>query len=252
MRCASGFFGQALQQGIDAVARGRQTGLELIALVRQIVHLSAEQCVRALQLFVAKQQALDAVGDDVTYERKIREMIVAARAERVMTKPEILGLYLNGIYLGRGAWGIEMAAQSYFGKPAKDLTLAEGAFLAGAGDEGPDFACGGERGVAEGDAVRWRFARDDGAIDVRAFDRGNFFAGKKRGDVAVFPHAEKNPVEHGRAGGGARGDGDLSLPAEGQPGRENRLAVLPRPPARHVRRPRQAVSAPTPLPAPAE
>ncbi len=65
------------------------------------------------------------VGDDVTYERKIREMIVAARLEKLLTKPQILGLYLNGIYLGRGAYGIEMAAQSYFGKPVSDLTLPE-------------------------------------------------------------------------------------------------------------------------------
>ncbi len=71
------------------------------------------------------------VGDDVTYERKIREMIVASRLERTLTKPEILEIYLNSIYLGRASWGIEMAARSYFGKPAKDLTLAEGALLAG-------------------------------------------------------------------------------------------------------------------------
>ncbi|MDG9415036.1 transglycosylase domain-containing protein, partial [Streptococcus pneumoniae] len=61
------------------------------------------------------------VGDDVTYERKIREMIVAARLERILTKPQILGLYLNGIYLGRGAYGIEMAARSvqHIQKPFK-------------------------------------------------------------------------------------------------------------------------------------
>ncbi len=78
------------------------------------------------------------VGDDVTYERKIREMIVAARLEKLLTKPQILGLYLNGIYLGRGAYGIEMAAQSYFGKPVGQLTLPEAALLAGM-PKGPNF-----------------------------------------------------------------------------------------------------------------
>ncbi|MFE1601696.1 penicillin-binding protein 1A [Methylobacterium sp. ID0610] len=78
------------------------------------------------------------VGDDVTYERKIREMIVAARAEQAMTKPEILGLYLNGIYLGRGAYGIEMAARSYFGKSVKDLRVPEAALLAGM-PKGPNY-----------------------------------------------------------------------------------------------------------------
>ncbi|WP_449410806.1 penicillin-binding protein 1A [Methylobacterium komagatae] len=78
------------------------------------------------------------VGDDVTYERKIREMIVAARLEKLLPKPQILGLYLNGIYLGRGAYGIEMAAQSYFGKPVGALTLPEAALLAGM-PKGPNF-----------------------------------------------------------------------------------------------------------------
>ena len=71
------------------------------------------------------------VGDDVTYERKIREMIVASRLEKTLGKNEIIELYLNSAYLGRGSWGIEMAARSYFGKSAKDLTLPEGAMLAG-------------------------------------------------------------------------------------------------------------------------
>jgi len=71
------------------------------------------------------------VGDDVTYERKIREMIVASRLESTLSKNEILELYLNSAYLGRGSWGIEMAARSYFGESAKDLTLPEGAMLAG-------------------------------------------------------------------------------------------------------------------------
>ena len=78
------------------------------------------------------------VGEDLTYERKIREMIVATRLERTLGKDEILELYLNFVFLGRGAWGIEMAAQSYFGKPANELTLEEGALLAGL-TKGPNY-----------------------------------------------------------------------------------------------------------------
>ena len=78
------------------------------------------------------------VGDDVTYERKIREMIVASRVESTLSKPEILELYINSAYLGRGSWGVEMAARSYFGKSAKNLTLAEGAMVAGL-LKGPSF-----------------------------------------------------------------------------------------------------------------
>ena len=67
------------------------------------------------------------VGEDLTYERKMREMIVASRVEHALCKGEILELYLNSTYLGRGSWGIEMASRSYFGKSANALTLAEGA-----------------------------------------------------------------------------------------------------------------------------
>ncbi|RAI43481.1 transglycosylase domain-containing protein [Rhodoplanes roseus] len=78
------------------------------------------------------------VGDDLTYERKIREVIVASRVEQTLSKDEILELYLNSIFLGRGSWGIELAARSWFGKPASELTLAEGAQLAGL-TKGPSY-----------------------------------------------------------------------------------------------------------------
>ena len=78
------------------------------------------------------------VGDDVTYERKIREVIETARVERTLSKQEILGLYLNSIYFGRNAWGVEMAARSYFGKSIKDVSLGEAALLA-ALVKGPNY-----------------------------------------------------------------------------------------------------------------
>jgi penicillin-binding protein 1A len=78
------------------------------------------------------------VGDDISYERKMREIILASRLEHTLTKQEILELYLNSIYLGRGAWGVEIAARNYFGKPASALTLDEGALLAGL-PKGPTF-----------------------------------------------------------------------------------------------------------------
>jgi membrane carboxypeptidase/penicillin-binding protein len=78
------------------------------------------------------------VGEDLTYERKMREMILTARVERLLTKAEILELYLNSTYLGRGSWGVEMAARSYFGKSVKVLTLGEGALLA-ALTKGPTY-----------------------------------------------------------------------------------------------------------------
>jgi penicillin-binding protein 1A len=66
-----------------------------------------------------------------SYTRKIREAILAYRIDKAFNKSEILYLYLNQIYLGHGAYGVGAAAENYFGKPVKDLNLAECAVLAG-------------------------------------------------------------------------------------------------------------------------
>ncbi|HEY2513182.1 MAG TPA: PBP1A family penicillin-binding protein [Polyangiaceae bacterium] len=66
-----------------------------------------------------------------TFARKMREMLLSGRLESELSKDEILELYINFIYLGRGRYGIEEAARDDFGKSAKDLTIAEAALLAG-------------------------------------------------------------------------------------------------------------------------
>jgi penicillin-binding protein 1A len=65
-----------------------------------------------------------------TISRKMKEAILAIKLERRYSKDEILGFYLNTIYLGRGAYGIEAAANAYFDKHARALTLPEAAYLA--------------------------------------------------------------------------------------------------------------------------
>lgn len=65
-----------------------------------------------------------------TFSRKIKELILAYWIEQRYSKDEILNLYLNQISYGANAYGIEAASQTYFGKPAKDLSLAEAAYLA--------------------------------------------------------------------------------------------------------------------------
>ncbi len=66
-----------------------------------------------------------------TYERKIKEAILAYRLERYLTKDEILTIYLNQTFLGQNAYGVEAAARTFFGRNARDLTLAQCALLAG-------------------------------------------------------------------------------------------------------------------------
>ena len=69
--------------------------------------------------------------DDQTIIRKYQELAIAIAIEQQYTKDEILDLYLNSVYYGEGAFGIGAAAETYFGKAAADLTLAESAMLIG-------------------------------------------------------------------------------------------------------------------------
>jgi penicillin-binding protein 1A len=69
--------------------------------------------------------------DEKTWERKIKEALLAIQIEKRYTKPEIFTLYCNQMYFGHGVYGVEAASRLYFGKSAKDLTLPEAALIAG-------------------------------------------------------------------------------------------------------------------------
>ncbi|WP_420107356.1 transglycosylase domain-containing protein [Nocardia asteroides] len=70
------------------------------------------------------------VGDERSMQRKMHELVISAKMARQWSKEDILAAYLNTIYFGRGAYGIDAAAKAYFGKPVQELTVAEGAVLA--------------------------------------------------------------------------------------------------------------------------
>ena len=71
------------------------------------------------------------LSPDRSFHRKVQETMLAIQIERRFTKPQIFTLYANQIFLGHGVYGFEAASEFYFGKPARDLTLAEAALLAG-------------------------------------------------------------------------------------------------------------------------
>jgi len=70
------------------------------------------------------------LGAERSYSRKMREAVLSFKLENSLSKDDILHIYLNQIYFGSGAWGIEQAAQTYFGISARDLTIAQAAYLA--------------------------------------------------------------------------------------------------------------------------
>jgi penicillin-binding protein 1A len=102
-----------LNAGLQGLRTGRFRGASTIT----------QQVVRGIEDL--------SVGKEYSLERKIREAITALQVEREFTKDEILELYLNQIFLGISAYGVEAASRQYFNKSCRDLTIAESATMAG-------------------------------------------------------------------------------------------------------------------------
>ncbi|WP_456618402.1 MULTISPECIES: transglycosylase domain-containing protein [unclassified Bradyrhizobium] len=100
----------------------------LRALVTNVLHRGVSQGGSTLTQQLAKNLFLT---QERTMQRKLQEAELAIWLERKHSKNEILELYLNRVYFGSGAYGVEAAAQRYFGKSAKNVTVAEAAMLAG-------------------------------------------------------------------------------------------------------------------------
>ncbi len=100
----------------------------LSALAIDVVHMRVKEGASTITQQLARNLYLN---QDVTLTRKIREAITAVQIERTYTKPEILAMYLNDVYFGRGAYGVESAAQLYFDESSSDLTLPQAALLVG-------------------------------------------------------------------------------------------------------------------------
>ena len=106
----------------------------LLALVRDLIAPGRTPGGSTLTQQLARNLFADQIGfatGDRSYERKVRESLVAMQIEKRYTKEEIFTMYCNQIYWGHGAYGVEAASQNYFGKSVKDLTLEEAALIAG-------------------------------------------------------------------------------------------------------------------------
>ncbi|EXL09672.1 transglycosylase domain-containing protein [Aquamicrobium defluvii] len=107
--------------GIDPIGLGR-------AVVTNLMHGRFSQGGSTLTQQLAKNLFLK---PDRTLERKVQEVLLALWLEHKHTKDEILAMYLNRVYFGSGAYGVEAASRRYFGKSARDVSLSEAALLAG-------------------------------------------------------------------------------------------------------------------------
>ncbi len=110
----------------------KHQGVDLYSIVRAFLkNIEAGTIVQGGSTITQQVTKSFFLSPERSYERKIKEAILAYRIDRTFSKAEILYLYLNQIYLGHGAYGVGAAAENYFGKSVEDLTLAECAILAG-------------------------------------------------------------------------------------------------------------------------
>ncbi|MEA1941013.1 MAG: PBP1A family penicillin-binding protein [Pseudomonadota bacterium] len=107
-------------------------GIDVIGLSRaMLANIRAGRIVQGGSTLTQQLAKNLFLSPERTWRRKIQEMMLAFWLESRFTKDEILELYLNRVYFGGGAWGVEAASLRYFGKPASDVTLGEAALLAG-------------------------------------------------------------------------------------------------------------------------
>jgi penicillin-binding protein 1A len=107
-------------------------GVDLVSILRAFFkNIEAGAIVQGGSTITQQVTKSLLLSPERSYQRKIKEAILAYRIDKTLSKEEILYLYLNQIYLGHGAYGVEAAAENYFGKSAKDMNLAECAMLAG-------------------------------------------------------------------------------------------------------------------------
>jgi penicillin-binding protein 1A len=107
-------------------------GIDPVGILRaMIANWRAGQVVQGASTITQQVARMLLLSNERTFERKIREVILAQRINREVSKEKTLHIYLNHVYLGHGAYGVQAAAEIYFGKDVEHLTVAEAALLAG-------------------------------------------------------------------------------------------------------------------------
>lgn len=110
----------------------KHDGYDITGLVRSTVqNVIAGRVVQGASTITQQLARILFLSNERTFDRKIRELVVAARIEKSISKDKILEMYMNNVYLGSGAYGVEAAAQTYFNKHLNKLSLPELALIAG-------------------------------------------------------------------------------------------------------------------------
>ena len=110
----------------------KHRGFDTLGLVRSVfANIKAGSLKQGASTITQQLARILFLSNERTFDRKIKELIIAHRIEKTISKNEILELYLNSVYLGSGTYGVLSASKTYFDKELNELTLAEAALIAG-------------------------------------------------------------------------------------------------------------------------
>lgn len=110
----------------------RHHGYDIAGLARSTIqNILAGRVVQGASTITQQLARVLFLNNERTFDRKLKELFIAARIEKTISKDQILEMYMNNVYLGAGAYGVEGAAQIYFDKHLKNCDLAELALIAG-------------------------------------------------------------------------------------------------------------------------
>mgnify|MGYP005967234215 FL=1 len=155
-------------------------GIDPVGILRavwvNIVHSGVSEGGSTITQQLARNAFL---SQDRTFKRKISEALLALKIEQHYTKDEILEMYMNQIYFGQGAYGVQSAAHVYFGKDASQLTLAQAALIAGL-PQSPNYyspfndleASKKRQAVVLGQMVKYGYITQEQADEARQADLG--------------------------------------------------------------------------------
>jgi len=166
-------------------------GIDPVALARALfVNLRAGRVVEGGSTITQQLAKNLFLWPERTLTRKIHEAFLTIKLELQFSKQEILTMYLNQIYLGHGAYGVEVASRTYFGKPASDLTVSESALIAGVLKSPENYSPyrNMERAIQRRDLVLTKML-NQGKIDQATYDSAREEEVKLAGLPRTLNHA---------------------------------------------------------------
>ncbi|WP_240770302.1 transglycosylase domain-containing protein [Nocardioides sp. GY 10127] len=173
------------------------SGIDVKGILRAVLNNATGNSTQGASTITQQYIKVMYLNQEQSYKRKLKEALLALKLQREVSKAELLKNYLNTIYFGRGAYGIQAAAQAYFAVDAKDLTLKQSAVLAAVLNNPTNFDPANGKDARQALLGRYQYVLDNmaklGSITEEQADKA-----KKR--LPAFPDIEVESTYGGQRG----------------------------------------------------